>query len=247
MTPYSTTTTPARTTAPARFLLLGDSHAGPVGRAAQEAGIPFRGGPIGAGRDFFADFFDVRADDRDEGGEGGAGDDIVFRKSEADRYYRRFLDDLGITALGALTVPLVSTLGFSAHFVATAENWQVYRVRGGFPPGFLPSPLFDGVVLSMSRGALAFYRHVRRLGLRTLAVMPPQRVPGHADPEVFRAAQDTLRRALLPLGVEIVDLRERATDSTGVQRPELCEPDDTIHGNLAFGRMILADLLARGL
>ncbi|GGT00046.1 hypothetical protein [Streptomyces cinerochromogenes] len=254
MTPYSTTTTPASTTpastapagttAPARFLLLGDSHAGPVGRAAQEAGIPFRGGPIGAGRDFFAEFFDVRAGDRDEG---GAGDDIVFRKPEADRHYRRFLDELGIPALGALTVPLVSTLGFSAHFVATAENWQVYRVRDGFPPGFLSGRLFDGVVLSMSRGALAFYRHVRRLGLRTLAVMPPQRVPGHADPEVFRAAQDTLRRALLPLGVEIVDLRERATDSTGVQRPELCEPDDTIHGNLAFGRMILADLLARGL
>ncbi|WP_225826415.1 hypothetical protein [Streptomyces naphthomycinicus] len=235
MTPYSTTTAPSRTTAPARFLLLGDSHAGPIGRAAKAAGIPFHGGPIGAGREFTADFFDVR------------GDDIVFRKPEADRYYRRFLAELDTPALGALTVPLVSTLGFSAHFVATAENWKVYRVRGAFPPGFLASRHFDGIVLSMSRGALAFYRRARRLGLRTLAVMPPQRVPGHADAAVFRAAQDTLRRALLPLGVEIVDLRERATDSTGRQRPELCEPDDTIHGNLAFGRMILADLLARGL
>ncbi|MEU3862249.1 hypothetical protein AB0F03_33730 [Streptomyces sp. NPDC028722] len=229
MTPYSTTT------APARFLLLGDSHAGPIGRAAKEAGIPFHGGPLGAGREFTAEFFD------------SSGDDIVFRKPEADRYYRRFLAELDITGLGALTVPLVSTLGFSAHFVATAENWQVYRVRGAFPPGFLSSRLFDDIVLAMSSGALAFYRRVRGLGLRTLAVLPPQRVPGHADAEVFRAVQDTLRRAVLPLGVEVVDLRERTTDAAGRQRPELCEPDDAIHGNLAFGRMILADLLARGL
>ncbi|MEU2227902.1 hypothetical protein [Streptomyces sp. NPDC018347] len=235
MTPYSTTTVPADAPAPARFLLLGDSHAGPVGRAAREAGIPFQGGPIGAGREFTADFFDVR------------GDDIVFRKPEADRYYRRFLAGLDVPALGRLTVPLVSTLGFSTHFVATAENWKVYRVRGAFPPGFLPGRLFDDIVLSMSRGALAFYHRARELGLRTLAVLPPQRVPGHADPEVFRAAQDTLSRAVLPLGVEIVDVRDRSTDATGAQRPELCEPDDTIHGNLAFGRMILADLLTRGL
>ncbi|AYN44045.1 hypothetical protein D9753_34960 [Streptomyces dangxiongensis] len=190
---------------------------------------------MGAGREFTAEFFDDRQDD------------IVFHKTEADRYYRRFLAELGVAGLGALTVPLVSTLGFSAHFVATAENWKVYRVRGDFPPGFLASRMFDDIVLAMCRGALAFYRKTGRLGLRTLAVMPPQRVPGHADAAVFRAAQDTVRRALVPLGVEIVDLRERATDATGFQRPELCEPDDTIHGNLAFGRMILADLLARGL
>ncbi|WP_405883206.1 hypothetical protein OG762_34420 [Streptomyces sp. NBC_01136] len=229
MTPYSTTTTSAR------FLLLGDSHAGPIGRAAKEGGIPFHGGPIGAGREFTAEFFDVREDD------------VVFRKPEADRYYRGFLDELGVSALGGLTVPLVSTLGFSAHFVATLENWQVYRVRGEFPTGFLSSRLFDGIVRAMTRGALDFYRLAHELGLRVLAVMPPQRVPGHSDPEVFMAAQDTIRRALLELGTEVVDLRSRSTDETGFQRPELCETNDSIHGNLAFGRMILADLLARGL
>ncbi|MEU2739653.1 hypothetical protein ABZ656_30915 [Streptomyces sp. NPDC007095] len=229
MTPYSTTT------APARFLLLGDSHAGPVGRAAKEAGLSFHGGPIGAGREFTAEFFDVREDD------------VVFRKPEADRYYRGFLAALGAAGLGGLTVPLVSTFGFSAHFVATLENWQVYRVRGEFPPGFLSSRLFDDIVLAMTRGALAFYRQTRALGLRVLAVMPPQRVPGHSDPAVFMAAQETIRRAVLALGVEIVDVRVRATDETGFQRAELCETNDTIHGNLAFGRMILADLLACGL
>ncbi|MEU3187612.1 hypothetical protein ABZ707_25935 [Streptomyces sp. NPDC006923] len=229
-TPYSTTTTTAR------FLLLGDSHAGPVGRAARAAGIPFSGGPIGAGREFTAGFFDT------------AGDDLAFRKPEADTLYRRFLGELGVPGLGRIGVPLVSTFGFSAHFVATTENWQVYRARGGgFAPGFLTSRLFDDIVRAMVRDALAFYRHARGLGLRVLAVMPPQRVPAQSDPVVFMAAQDSVRGALVPLGVEIVDLRARVTDGTGFQRPELCEADDSIHGNLAFGRLILADLLARGL
>ncbi|MEV5595502.1 hypothetical protein [Streptomyces sp. NPDC052496] len=242
-TPYSTTTTRADTpgtapapAAPARFLLLGDSHAGPVGRAAKAAGIPFSGGPIGAGRDFNADFFDLR------------GTDVTFRKPEADAYYRRFLDDLGIAGLGELAVPLVCTFGFSAHFVATTENWRIYRVRGGgFAPGFLESRLFGDLVRATVRDALAFYEHARGLGLRVLAVLPPQRVPGLSDPDVFMAAQDVVRRAVTALGVEAVDLRDRVTDASGRQRPELCEANDMIHGNLAFGRLILADLLARGL
>ncbi|MFI6684903.1 hypothetical protein [Streptomyces sp. NPDC050485] len=230
MTPYSTTTTPAR------FLLLGDSHAGPIGRAAKAAGIPFQGGPIGAGREFNAEFFDVR-----EG-------DVVFRKAAADGHYRGFLAELGAAGLGDAGVPLVCTFGFSAHFLATTENWRIYRVRGGgFAPGFLTSGLFDAIVRATVRDALAFYGHARALGLRVLAVMPPQRVPGLSDPAVFGAAQESVRGALAELGVEIVDLRPRVTDEQGRQRPEFCENDDTIHGNLAFGRLILAELLARGL
>jgi len=223
----------------ARFLLLGDSHSGPIGRAALAAHFPFAGGPLGAGREFHAEFFDV------------CGDDVVFRKAEADLLYRGFLAQSGITALGQLTIPLVSTLGFSAHTVATTENWHIYRLPGAgggdFAPGFLTSHLFDDIVLATVRDALAFYRHALALGLRVLAVMPPQRVPGMSDPQVFMAAQDVVRRELLTYGVEIVDLRARVTDATGTQRPQFCEADDTIHGNLAFGRLILADLLARGL
>jgi hypothetical protein len=229
-TQYSTTT------APARFLLLGDSHAGPVGRAAQAANIPFQGGPIGAGREFTDDFFEPRDHD------------VVFRKPEADKYYRGFLAGLDVDGLGRLPVPLVSTFGLCAHYVATAENWEIYRVRGGgFAPGFLAGPLFDGIVRAMVRDALAFYRHTLGLGLRVLAVMPPQRVPEHSDPAVFMAAQNTIRSALHALGVEIVDLRARSTGADGFQRPELCEADDSIHGNLAFGRLILAELMSRGL
>jgi len=230
------TTPSATTTTPARFLLLGDSHAGPIGRAAKAAGMPFVGGPIGSGRDFNADFFDVR----DDG--------LVFRDARVDRLYRGFLGELAVGDIGQLAIPLVCTFGLSAHFFATTENWHLYRCPdGGFPPGFLSSRLFDDIVCAMARDALAFYRHTLGLGLRVLAVMPPQRVPGMADPMVFMAAQETIRRALVALGVEIVDLRARVTDGTGRQRAAFCEADDPIHGNLAFGRLIVADLLNRGL
>ncbi len=215
---------------------MGDSHAGPVGRAAQAAGISFTGGPMGSGRDFTAGFFDLR------------GDDPVFRDEEIDRLYRGFLDELGIPALGNLTVPLVLTFGLSVHFYATTENWQIYRTStGALIPGFVSGPLFDDIVLAMARDAIAFYRHARGLGLRVLAVLPPQRVPVMSDPEIFMAAQETVLRTLDASGVEIVDLRDRVTDAAGRQRPELCEADDPIHGNLAFGRLILAELLDRGL
>jgi hypothetical protein len=224
------------TAVPARFLLLGDSHAGPIGRAARAAGIPFQGGPIGAARDFNAEFFDLH------------GEDPVFREPEADELYRGFLAGLGVPGLGQLTVPLVLTFGLSAHFFATTENWQLYRgPDGGFLPGFVTSRLFDDIVRAMARDALAFYRHARGLGLRVLAVLPPQRVPGMSDPVIFMAAQETMRTALEALDIEVVDLRARVTDSAGFQRRELCEADDPIHGNLAFGRLILADLLGRGL
>jgi hypothetical protein len=156
---------------------MGDSHAGPVGRAARAAGIAFSGGPIGSGRDFNAGFFDLR------------GDDPVFRDPEIDALYRGFLGELGAAGLGELAVPLVLTFGLSVHFFATTENWQLYRTRtGAFAPGFVSGPLFSAIVRAMARDAIAFYRHARGLGLRVLAVLPPQRVPAMSDPEIFLAA-----------------------------------------------------------
>lgn len=228
------------TTAPARFLLLGDSHAGPLGRAAQKAGIPFQGGPLGAGREFTDSFFTTRHTP--------GGTDIVFHSAEAEDHYRRFLTALGVDTLAALGIPLVTTFGLCAHFVALRENWDLYRDRTGtVPPAFLTGPLCGAIVRAVVRDALAFLAHAVGLGLRVLAVMPPQRVPGQSDPAVFMAAQEHIRLAVTALGVKVVDLRHRTTGPDGLQRPELCEADDEIHGNLAFGRIVLAELLDRGL
>ncbi|MFJ8331587.1 hypothetical protein [Streptomyces sp. NPDC094437] len=235
-TPCSTTTTRAR------FLLLGDSHAGCVGRAARAADLPFVGGPIGSGRDFLTPFFDV------DGGDGTDGTDVGFRDPEAGRLYRGFLDTLEVAGLAGLPVPLVCTFGLSAHTVATRQNWDLHRDRHGtLPDTFLHSALFAALVRATVRGALAFYDHTAALGLRVLAPLPPQRVPGMSDPRVFHAAQDVIAAELTARGVELIDLRARVTDAAGHQRPAFCQVDDTIHGNLAFGRLVVAELLDRGL
>ncbi|MFF8096873.1 hypothetical protein [Streptomyces sp. NPDC016675] len=230
-------TTPCSTTTPpARFLLLGDSHAACIGQAARASGLPFVGGPVGSGRDFLGPFFDTD------------GTEIRFRAPEGQRLHRQFLDALGAGGLAGLPVPLVSTFGFSVHTVATRQNWDVHRHhRGDFPASFLRSALFSALVRGVIRGALAFYDHTAALGLRVVAVMPPQRVPDMADARVFHAAQDVVRDEVAARGVEIVDLRGRVTDRSGEQRPAFCMPDDTIHGNLAFGRLVVAELLDRGL
>ncbi|WP_327406845.1 hypothetical protein OG194_46865 [Streptomyces sp. NBC_01288] len=233
-TPCSTTTTPAR------FLLLGDSHAGCVGRAAQAAELPFAGGPLGSGRDFLGPFFDADTDTD--------ATDLTFRQTETQRLYREHLDTLDVTALDELPVPLVCTFGLSAHTVATRQNWDLYRDRHGtVPDTFLRSRLFADLVRATVRGALTFYDHAVALGLRVLAPLPPQRVPGMSDPNVFFAAQDILVTELSARDVELVDLRARVTDTTGLQRPAFSQADDTIHGNLAFGRLVVSELLDRGL
>ncbi|MFF7472822.1 hypothetical protein [Streptomyces sp. NPDC008092] len=239
-TPYSTTTPPG----PARFLLLGDSHAGCVGRAAQQAGLPFVGGPVGSGRDFLGPFLD--ADDGEGDGDGHG--DLVFRDAAARQLVREFLERLGVTGFAGLGVPLVCTFGLSAHTVATRQNWDVHRDRHGtVPERFLRSGLFADLVRAGVRGALAFYDRAAALGLRVLAPMPPQRVPGMSEPAVFFAAQDVIGTELAARGVELIDLRARVTDGAGHQRPVFCQADDTIHGNLAFGRLVVAELLDAGL
>jgi hypothetical protein len=230
------TTSSSTTTAPARFLLLGDSHTAAIGKAAASARVPFHGGPLGAGRDFTASFFTA------------AGSDVVFHDPEAQRLYRGFLAAAGAGELGGLSVPLVATFGFAVHFVATRHNWRAHRrADGSFPPGYLTSDLFAAVVRAWTADAIAFYRFVTGLGVRVLAVLPPQRVPGQSDPEVFFAAQECVREAVAGTGAEIVDVRRRTTGPDGTQLPRFCLPDDEIHGNPAAGRIVLSDLLERGL
>jgi len=219
----------------ARFLLLGDSHAGAIGRAARAAGTPFTGGPIGAGRDFNVGFFEPRDGD------------VAFRKAEAETLYRRFLGELGAGRLAGIGVPLVATFGFSIHFFATTENWDIYRRPDGtLAPDFLSSRLFEAIIGAMARDAVAFYALTVAMRLRVLAVLPPQRVPALSDPAVFVAAQEVVRKAVAALGVEVVDVRALSADGPGRQKPEFCEADDPLHGNAAFGALVLDALAERG-
>jgi len=231
----SVTMQSSTTTAPARFLLLGDSHVGPLGRATMAARIPHSGGPLGAGRDFFGAFFSAEEDD------------IVFRLPHMDHCFRGFLTELNIDRVADLDVPLISTVGFAPHFMATTQNWTLYRSTVVEWEEFLSSSLFGDIVMAMLAPALAFYRQLCAFGLRVVAVMPPQRVPMQADADVFMAAQNIIGQCVAEIGVEVVDPRSRIIDETGFQRKELCEVNDEIHGNLAWGRIVLSELLDHGL
>jgi len=223
--------TPDSTTTPS-FLLLGDSHVGVVGLAARARGLPFGGGPLGAGRDFGVDFFRLTADD------------VAMRDAELEHLYRQALAQLDAPTLGRIPGPLVSSIGLSVHYLATTQNWLCYQGPDGeFDPGFLEGPLFATIIDTLSRPALAFYEQALALGLKVYAVLPPQRVPPMSDPRVFMAAQARLVERLRGLGVELVDVREAANDDRGLQRVEFCEVDDPLHGNLAFGELVLEQLL----
>lgn len=227
-TPYSITTP--------RFLLLGDSHAGVIGKAAQARQLPFGGGPLGAGRDFGVDFFSL------------APNDLIFRDDEMNRLYRQALDQLGVPKLGRVSVPLVSTIGLSLHYLATAPNWTCYQTPDGeFDGGFLDGPLFEAIIDALSHPALAFYEQALAMNLKIFAVLPPQRVPSLSNPQVFMAAQTLLIKRLQGLDIEVIDVRTAANDEHGLQRPAYCEVDDPLHGNVAFGDLIVERLLNRGI
>ncbi|QTD35678.1 hypothetical protein [Pseudomonas fluorescens] len=227
--------TPCSITTP-RFLLLGDSHAGVIGKAAQARELPFSGGPLGTGRDFAVDFFSLTHHD------------VVFREAEMERLYRQALEPFEVPQLAKVGVPLVSTIGLSLHYLATAPNWTCYQTPDGeFDEGFFAGPLFESIVDTLSRPALAFYEQTRAMNLKVFAVLPPQRVPELSDSRVFMAAQTLLIERLQGLGIELIDVRAAANDEQGFQRSAYCEVDDPLHGNLAFGELIVEQLLKQGI
>lgn len=234
-----------KSTESSRFLLLGDCFAAAVGQAAKAADFPFVGGPLAPALEFYREFIRSSQDDIE------FCDSVTLKysshQSSPNALYRGFLSELGITRIGELRIPLVTTFGFSTYLHAEQDNWRIYRTPdGGFPDGFLDSILFKDIILTLSRGAIDFYRHVLEMGIRVIAVMPPQRILDSSDLSVFMRAQVLIAEKIRSLNGEIVDIRYRTTDDRGLQRPELCEPKSPIHGNRAFGRLILADLVDRG-
>nr|WP_279309949.1 hypothetical protein [Pseudomonas koreensis] len=165
-----------------------------------------------------------------------------------ERLYRQALEPFEVPQLAKVGVPLVSTIGLSLHYLATAPNWTCYQTPDGeFDEGFFAGPLFESIVDTLSRPALAFYEQARAMNLKVFAVLPPQRVPELSDSRVFMAAQALLIERLQGLGIELIDVRAAANDEQGFQRSAYCEVDDPLHGNLAFGELIVEQLLKQGL
>ncbi|RED45831.1 hypothetical protein [Aestuariispira insulae] len=216
------------------FLLLGDSHAAAIGRAAREMGIDFAGGPLGSGREFNVGFYRWQ------------GQDLEFKAKRSQELYRKFLEDCAVSSVAELDKPVVCTFGLGLHFFATTENWDIYRDDSGlFADGFLQGPLFADLIAAMAEDAIRFYGDLADRNIRVFAVLPPQRVPDLSEPDVFLAAQEVMMARLKAVGADIIDVRTVACDETGWQKPEFAQQGDPLHGNAAFGRLVLETLLPR--
>jgi hypothetical protein len=214
-----------------RFLLIGDSHAGAIGRAARADGIPFAGGPLGSGRAFFEPFVTM---------EGAL---PRFHAEEAAGHFTAALRALGMSDLAGLKMPVISTLGLSPHFPATREIWACCRDGDNTPdPGFLESDLFTGIVAEMVRPALEFHRALSALGLELHAVTAPQRVPDLSDPALYRAIQSVLLELHAEAGASILDLRAQSGGADGWLAADYAQPADPLHANPAYGRLVLQAL-----
>ncbi|WP_422377770.1 hypothetical protein [Roseibium sp.] len=213
------------------FLLLGDSHAAAIGRAARLDGVSFHGGPLGSGREFFSPFFTV--------GDGR----LALTGEQAAKLLAKFLTDLGIPALEQLKCPLVSTLGLSPHFMATREIWSCYAAPDTDPDTeTLHSPIFAEVVEEMLAVPLTFYRHLVGNGVDVIGVAAPQRVPDLSIPSVFTAVQDQMLDRYRAIGMRLIDLRQDTGGSDGWLRTEFCKDNDPLHANEAFGRLVLQEI-----
>jgi hypothetical protein len=220
------------------FLLLGDSHAAAIGKAAQTMGLRFVGGPIGAGRDYFAPFFVPR---EEIGGDQMA---LQFIRADAVKTWAQFQTELAVSNCAVASVPLLCTFGTSFHFPATRENWWLYREQiAQVPATFFASKLFTRLAQNMLAPALDCYRLLKDASLSVHVALPPQRVPNMAQDQVYFALQQKFIEALTELKVPVIDLRSQVCDQRGLQRAEFGEANDPIHGNLAFGKKIVENYL----
>jgi len=210
------------------FALIGDSHAGTIGRAARERDLKFGGGPMASGKEFYSNFFRI-----DDG-------KIQFTVSDTRELYAELCELWSNKRLEELDVPIISTIGSGFHFPAAREIWASFQnEQGEFEAGFTKSELFDDIITRMLEPMVLFHQQLIKSEKHLLFVLPPQRFPGSAIPEVFQIVQEHAQNKLANMGCAIIDLRKNTCDELGRQLPEYSQDNDPIHGNIALGQEIL--------
>ena len=213
-----------------KFFLFGDSHAGPLMRAAESMDLGFAGGSIMAGKHMNDPFFAVK--------------DGVFemltelgRERLAIRLERAGLDE----NLLALDMPFLCTLGFNTHsFYSSFREERDFAVRGSQGKWFVTAACFEAVVTGARQGTFAFYAALCDAGKDVYAVRSPQRFDAKQAP-VWKAYEDIVAGKLAAMGVKIVDVRAETTDENGALRPEFAsaDPKDRVHANNDYATIVL--------
>jgi hypothetical protein len=214
---------------PPDFLLLGDSHAGALKRAAEALNVSFTGGNLMAGKEMNDYFFRID------------GNQFVLTSESASRLLAGYLrkGKLGQNLLD-IEVPLLSTVGFNTHNFESAFRNQGLTIDAAENKRFISAACFEAVVDGARRGALEFYRALRQADRIVYAVLSPQRfAPEKAA--VCRAFEVVMVRRLLALGVGIIDVRAETTDGEGVllSKFEPEKTEDWVHANGDFGAIVI--------
>lgn len=222
----------------ARFLLLGDSHALAIRSAAISAAIPVAGGAIDSGRNLNIGFHQR------------SGHDLVFNDPNVDAVYRGYLSSLEIDRIGDLTIPLLSTIGMNLHYLSRVELWEGVTLLDRPGARFLSRSALTETVRAQLSGALAFYADLSSLGVRTISVLPPRRIPNTPTSwraEFFLAIEDIAKDMVEQAGATVIDHRPRSLDAEGGLKAVFRHPDpeDQVHGSEAFGWLVLCEMFER--
>ena len=215
------------TTENPEFILIGDSHAGAIGKAARARGIPFTGGPIASGRAFFEPFCETRPR-------------LRFLDPEVEEMHQELRRLLGVACLSEASAPVLSTIGSGFHFPAARVLWEAFLTPGGSLEASVgESALVAEVLQRMLQPMLGFHEALLKTGLQVCFVLPPQRIPDSAHEALFQAVQSQAVAGLEDLGCQLLDLRTATCDAQGRLRAEFCQENDPIHANEAWGDELL--------
>ena len=151
------------------------------------------------------------------------------------------------------------SLGFMTTFLLNLDDWLEFapwcsarRDRQLISDGVLRA-----IARRHNRYVLDFYRAIRGLGLRCVAIQAPPPMEGdrwfnhgadeptilHLDAVFREAIEDELRA----LGVPTVPIPVAAFDDRGFRRSEFwshkVKRDDRVHANAAFGRLMIPEIV----
>lgn len=212
----------------ADFALIGDSHAGAIGKAARAAGLAFAGGPLASAREFYTPFWR------------GVDTGLAFTNPETEEMHGELCRLLGVANMADIRVPVVSTIGSGFHVPATRALWTTFEVGPDiYDADFLDNDLFAGICARMLAPMLDFHRALLDRGIAVQFALPPQRLPDTASEPILQVMQAQAIAALARAGCSIVDVRDACAGPDGWLAPEFCQEGDPLHANTAYGQAVL--------
>lgn len=212
-----------------RFFLIGDSHSGTIMRAANAMGADYCGGSIMAGK-YMNDHF-CKVED---------GVFSIFVEMGQARLDKRLSDAELPPNLLDVELPILSTIGFNTKLFVSLFTREGLAIAGSAGERFLTAQCFRALVLGARRGSLEFYRLLRGAGKSVHVALSPQRFTKE-EAVVARAFDRIMIAEVAAMGVGVIDTRAATTDADGVLRPKFAslDPDDRVHGNNRFGKLVI--------